>query len=46
MCYNARFMAIFSMSDPLVLEMRRRQIQLGVGDPCHHLDHEAWFGFQ
>ncbi|ETL40965.1 hypothetical protein L916_07951 [Phytophthora nicotianae] len=43
MCYNARFMAIFCMPDPLVIEMRRRQIQLGVGDLCNP-DQEAWLG--
>ncbi|KAG7378102.1 hypothetical protein PHYPSEUDO_010556 [Phytophthora pseudosyringae] len=43
MCYNARFMVIFCSPDPLAIEMRRRQIQLGVGDKCN-LKNEEWLG--
>jgi len=43
MCYNARFMAVFCTSSPFLIEMRRRQIELGVGDACSP-EHEAWLG--
>ncbi|KAJ8506923.1 hypothetical protein ON010_g19041 [Phytophthora cinnamomi] len=43
MCYNARFTAISCDSSSLAIEMRRRQIQKGVGDRCNP-DYEAWLG--
>ncbi|OWZ02584.1 hypothetical protein PHMEG_00025830 [Phytophthora megakarya] len=43
MCYNTRFMAIYCNSEPLLIEMRRRQIQLGVGDKCNP-EYEEWLG--
>ncbi|RAW33111.1 hypothetical protein PC110_g10546, partial [Phytophthora cactorum] len=43
MCYNARFMGIACTETLLPVEMRRRQIAQGVGDPCDP-DVEAWLG--
>ncbi|KAH7459409.1 uncharacterized protein KRP23_15211 [Phytophthora ramorum] len=43
MCYNARFMAIACTANPFPIEMRRRQIARGVGDPCNP-EFEAWLG--
>ncbi|KAK1938944.1 Reticulon-4 receptor [Phytophthora citrophthora] len=43
MCFNARFMVIFCSQDTLIIEMRRRQIQLGVGDTCNP-EYEGWLG--
>ncbi|RLN92383.1 hypothetical protein BBJ28_00012456 [Nothophytophthora sp. Chile5] len=43
MCYNARLMGITCSVSPFPIEMRRRQIQQGVGDACH-LEYEAWLG--
>ncbi|KAG7381119.1 hypothetical protein PHYPSEUDO_006445 [Phytophthora pseudosyringae] len=43
MCYNARFMGISCSENPHPIEMRRRQILRGVGEPCHPI-REAWLG--
>ncbi|KAF1787514.1 Leucine-rich repeat domain, L domain-like [Phytophthora cactorum] len=43
MCYNARFMGIACSATLYPVEMRRRQIAQGVGDPCDP-DVEAWLG--
>ncbi|KAL3659051.1 hypothetical protein V7S43_015935 [Phytophthora oleae] len=43
MCFNARFMVIFCSQDTLSIEVRRRQIQLGVGDKCDP-EYEGWLG--
>ncbi|KAG2991196.1 hypothetical protein PC118_g5228 [Phytophthora cactorum] len=43
MCYNARFMGIACTTSPFPIEMRRRQIAQGVGDPCNP-EVEAWLG--
>lgn len=43
MCYNARFMGIACDTNPFPIAMRRRQIELGVGDPCDPA-YEAWLG--
>jgi hypothetical protein len=45
MCYNARFMGIACTASPFPIEMRRRQIARGVGDPCKP-EFEAWLGYQ
>ncbi|KAG2772729.1 hypothetical protein PC116_g10365 [Phytophthora cactorum] len=42
-CYNARFMGIACTASKFPIEMRRRQIALGVGDPCNP-EYEAWLG--
>ncbi|RLN06306.1 hypothetical protein BBJ28_00017839 [Nothophytophthora sp. Chile5] len=43
MCYNARFMAVACTTNAFPIEMRRRQIAQGVGDPCDP-EIEAWLG--
>jgi hypothetical protein len=43
MCYSARFMGISCDEGPLAIKMRRRQIQLGVSEPCDP-EFEAWLG--
>ncbi|KAL7680322.1 putative leucine-rich repeat domain superfamily [Plasmopara halstedii] len=43
MCYNARYMAIACTANPYPIEMRRRQIARGIGDPCDP-EVEAWLG--
>ncbi|KAJ8566720.1 hypothetical protein ON010_g6400 [Phytophthora cinnamomi] len=43
MCYSARFMGIACSVNPYPIEMRRRQIQAGVGDHCNPVD-EEWLG--
>ncbi|KAG3093724.1 hypothetical protein PI125_g16744 [Phytophthora idaei] len=43
MYYNARFMGIACTTNPFPIEMRRRQIAQGVGDPCNP-EVEAWLG--
>ncbi|KAL4174959.1 hypothetical protein KRP22_006887 [Phytophthora ramorum] len=43
MCYNARFMGIACTANPFPIQMRRRQIAQGVGDPCDP-EIEAWLG--
>jgi hypothetical protein len=45
MCYNPRLMAITCDHNPFPIEMRRRQIAEGVGDPCDP-EVEAWLGCQ
>ncbi|ETP13412.1 hypothetical protein, variant 1 [Phytophthora nicotianae CJ01A1] len=42
-CYNARFMGIACTASTYPIEMRRRQIAQGVGDPCDP-EYEAWLG--
>ncbi|OWZ22957.1 LOW QUALITY PROTEIN: hypothetical protein PHMEG_0002260 [Phytophthora megakarya] len=42
-CYNARFMGIACTPSKYPIEMRRRQIAQGVGDPCNP-EYEAWLG--
>ncbi|EEY66158.1 uncharacterized protein PITG_03708 [Phytophthora infestans T30-4] len=42
-CYNARFMGIACSPSKFPVEMRRRQIAQGVGDPCD-TEYEAWLG--
>ncbi|KUF93967.1 hypothetical protein AM587_10013953 [Phytophthora nicotianae] len=42
-CYNARFMGIACTTSVYPIEMRRRQIAQGVGDPCDP-EYEAWLG--
>lgn len=43
MCYNPRLMAICCDYNHFAIEMRRRQIAEGVGDPCDP-QYEAWLG--
>jgi len=43
MCYNPRMMPISCDSSVFPMEMRRRQIQQGVGEPCDP-EYEAWLG--
>lgn len=43
MCYNQRLTVISCVHGPFVIEMRRRQIQENVGDPCDP-EYETWLG--
>ncbi|KAG7395822.1 hypothetical protein PHYBOEH_003159 [Phytophthora boehmeriae] len=43
MCYSSRLMAISCSANPYPIEMRRHQIQCGIGDRCDPL-YEAWLG--
>lgn len=43
MCYNPRLMGITCDNNPFPIEMRRRQITEGAGDPCDP-KLEAWLG--
>ncbi|POM69126.1 Hypothetical protein PHPALM_14622 [Phytophthora palmivora] len=43
MCFNLRFTVISCIHTPFAIEMRRRQIQERVGDPCNP-EYEAWLG--
>ncbi|POM70831.1 Hypothetical protein PHPALM_12678 [Phytophthora palmivora] len=42
-CYNARVMGIACTPSKFPIEMRRRQIAQGVGDPCNP-EYESWLG--
>ncbi|KAF1328425.1 hypothetical protein FI667_g6981, partial [Globisporangium splendens] len=43
MCYNARMMPITCNGNVLPIEMRKRQIQAGIGESCDP-KYEAWLG--
>ncbi|KAG7376333.1 hypothetical protein PHYPSEUDO_013717 [Phytophthora pseudosyringae] len=43
MCYNHRMQVLACNPDPFKIQVRRRQIQDGVGDPCDPVE-EKWLG--
>jgi len=43
MCYNHRMQVLACNPDPVKIQVRVRQIQEGVGDPCDPIE-EAWLG--
>ncbi|KAG1695021.1 hypothetical protein DVH05_020951 [Phytophthora capsici] len=43
MCYNHRMQVLACNPDPYKIQVRRRQIQLNVGDPCDPAE-ELWLG--